>query len=51
MVSVPGNGSAGANAGQGCQEALESMDLTAIRAIGPVSVIKQGMCYENDRGR
>lgn len=37
MVSVPGDGSAGANAGQCCQEAMESMDLTAIGAIGPVS--------------
>lgn len=50
MVSVPGNGSAGADAGQGCQEAVESMELAAIGAIGPVSVNKRAIGKENDQG-
>lgn len=50
MVSVPGDGSTGADAGQGCQEAMESMELAAIGAIGPVSVNKRAICKENDKG-
>lgn len=44
MIPVPGNGSTGANAGECCQEALESMNLTAVRAVGPVPVNKQTAC-------